>query len=100
MSPSDCPGQVCCTEVPLTGGSPPNCTNGTVTSSCKPASACPTKLGGFTCSGTEQLPLCTTKADCASDPGNNLCCTFTQDGGGTLSFCGNSLVTLGGGTCM
>jgi len=100
MVPSDCPGQVCCATIPITGGQVPNCTTGTLTASCKAASACPTNLGGLSCSGTEQVQLCNAASDCTNaGAGNNLCCTFTNDAG-SLSFCASSLVgNLGGGTC-
>ena len=100
MVPGDCPGQVCCAEIPITGGTVPNCTTGGLTASCKAATACPTMLGGFPCMGNEQVQLCAAAADCAgAGLGNNLCCTFTQDGG-SLSFCASQLIgNLGGGTC-
>ncbi len=97
---SDCPGQACCASIPITGGALPRCTTGTVTATCKAAVSCPTTLG-LSCSGTEQVQLCTTANDCKSaGTGNDLCCTFTNDSG-SLSFCASQLIgNLANGKCM
>jgi hypothetical protein len=78
----------------------PNCTNGTLTAVCKAASACPTMLGGLTCSGSEQVQICNSASDCTNaGTGYNKCCTFANDAG-SLSFCASQLIgNLGGGTC-
>ncbi len=101
MTPSDCPGEACCATIPITGGSVPNCTTGTLTAVCKAKSACPTQLAGFSCSGTEQVQICSAPSDCTNaGSGNTLCCTFTNDAG-SLSFCANGIIGgVGGGKCM
>lgn len=97
--PAECPpSNVCCETIPLTGGSIPNCTTGTVTSACKAPGACATSLGTG-CSGTQTVRLCTKNADC-TEPGDNLCCTFGDDAG-AQTFCANGFVAgFGGGKCM
>jgi len=100
MTVTDCPGQSCCATIPITGGTVPNCTSGTLTAVCKPAASCPTHLGSLSCSGSEQVQLCISASDCTNaGAGNTLCCTFTNDAG-ALSFCASQLIgNLGGGTC-
>ena len=100
-SPADCPQStpVCCANIPITGGTIPNCTNGTPSVACSTNAACPINLG-TTCSGTETLQLCAKTADCANAGANNECCTF-GNGNGALTFCASALVAgLGGGTCQ
>lgn len=55
----------------------------------------------FSCSGTQQVQLCTSAADCTNaGNGNNMCCTFSGGDGGSLSFCASSFIgSTGGGTC-
>jgi hypothetical protein len=98
--PTDCTGgDVCCGTIPITGGTAPNCTSGMITSVCQPPSHCITQLGS-TCMGTQTVRICTTNADCL-EKGANLCCTFSGDDGGSLTFCANGLIAgFGGGKCM
>jgi hypothetical protein len=98
-SPAGCPAKdVCCGTIPITGGTVPNCTTGTITTVCTAASACTTSLGAA-CSGTQTVRLCTTKADC-TETADNLCCTFGDPDSGSLSFCANGFVAaFGGGKC-
>jgi hypothetical protein len=99
-SPAGCMnGDVCCGTIPITGGTAPNCTTGTITTVCKAATGCKTNLGS-TCTGVQTVRLCTTNTDCA-ESADNKCCTFGSDDGGTLSFCANGLIgAFGGGKCM
>jgi hypothetical protein len=100
-APSDCTGgEICCGRIPITGGTAPNCTTGTIVTRCVAASACGTVLG-TTCSGVQTVRLCNTSSDCTESMYNQ-CCTFggSADAGG-LTFCADTLVsTFGGGTCM
>jgi hypothetical protein len=100
-SPAGCPASnVCCGTIPITGGTPPACTTGTISIVCAPASSCATSLGS-TCTGTQKVRLCTKNADCTEST-DNLCCTFGGgSAGGTLSFCANTLIAVfGSGKCM
>lgn len=100
-STSDCGGggQVCCGTIPLTGGSPPNCTSGGVTVSCTSGSSCPTTLGS-SCSGQQIVRLCRQNSDC-TESSYGQCCTFPGQNGASLSFCANSLIaTFANATCM
>lgn len=97
--PAECPASdVCCETIPLTGGSIPNCTTGTVSAVCAAPAACATALGTG-CTGTQTVRLCTKNADC-TEKGDNQCCTFGSDAG-AQAFCANGLVAaFGGGKCM
>lgn len=100
-SPAGCTtsGDVCCGTIPITGGTAPNCTTGTIVTVCKAATSCKTSLGS-TCTGVQTVRLCTSNADCTESADKN-CCTFGSDDGGTLSFCANGLIgAFGGGKCM
>lgn len=102
QKPGDCNdggmGNVCCATVVLGNGNPPNCPVNNVTTACKAANMCQTKLA-LQCSTTEQFRACTKNADCTEQTYNK-CCTFMQ-GMNTFSVClNNQLAMLGNGTCQ
>ncbi len=100
LAPSDCDaGDVCCGDLTLTG-TQQNCKISSATTSCKTSQACPTNVTGqVTCTGTDQVRLCTQNTDC-TEVNNNKCCTFKQGDAG-VSFCLNQQeANLGGGTCL
>jgi hypothetical protein len=78
---------VCCTEVPLDGGTSPACNVVTVTSSCEAPTACPSRLSptATECSGVNQFRVCSKPSDC-TEANFTACCTFTE-GAMTMSFC-------------
>jgi hypothetical protein len=99
--PDECGGStpVCCGVYAGNGtGSVPNCGIATLGTSCTSAAQCPTHLES-NCSDTTKVHICHVTAECAGDPTNNKCCTFTS-GAASLSFCIDSFTaSLGGGVC-
>jgi len=86
---------ICCGTVVLNGGTPPNCTASSITSSCKAQCA---SAFVSNCSGTETVQLCAQGSDC-TDPTYDKCCTFTS-GNESLTFCATqSMANLSGATC-
>jgi hypothetical protein len=74
----------CCGVEVLDGGSSPNCSIAQLGASCQ--ASCPFQNASG-CSGTDQVVLCHTSADCANVPnGYNNCCEFMQNNA-TLTFC-------------
>ncbi len=96
---------MCCAQIPITGGSLPNCTNGTLTVSCLSQGACPSNVQ-FACTAgsTEVVHLCQSASDCANEPdGYTQCCSFSgsgSGGSGALQFCATSVIALGASSCM
>jgi hypothetical protein len=92
---------VCCGTIPVTGGTAPNCTTGTIVTDCKAGSACATSLPtSAVCTGTQTVRLCTTNADC-KEANYSKCCTFGDVDAGGISFCANNLIGLfGSGKCQ
>jgi len=98
--PSACTADapVCCGSIPITGGTAPNCTTGTLSSSCATTTACPTKLS-FACTGAEQVHLCAANADC-SEASYPLCCNFGSSAS-PLFFCtSDAIAGVTGATCV
>jgi hypothetical protein len=101
LSPADCDGgNVCCGDIALSG-TVQNCTFSSVTTDCKSANSCPTSvLASISCTGTDQVRLCTQNADCTEQQYNK-CCTVKQGDAGGVSICLNTqLAGQVGGTCQ
>jgi hypothetical protein len=99
--PDECGGAtpVCCgKDVPNGTGTFPQCNPASVSTLCSSAAACQTNLPQ-SCNETATVVICHVKADCAADPTNNKCCTFTSNGA-ELTFCiDGTTAALGGATC-
>ncbi len=97
--PSGCSGgQVCCGNIPITGGTAPSCTTGVPTSSCTTSAACPTTLAAG-CAGAEQVHFCTQNADCTESAYPD-CCGFGS-GAGSIYFClSSALAKITKATCV
>ncbi len=100
--PDECVGTntpICCgVETTNGSGNYPQCNPATLGTSCTTAANCPTHLG-TSCTDTTTVVLCHVMSDCAGDPTNNQCCTFTS-GGASLTFCIDSVTAgLGGAQC-
>lgn len=97
--PADCMGNnVCCLDVALGAGQPPNCAVNSASTSCKSAQQCTTQIA-FTCNAMERLRACAQNTDC-TEQAYNKCCSFMLNMK-SYSFCANNqLAQLAGGTCM
>lgn len=85
--PSGCDGGICCADLVLGAGQPPNCPISSLASACK--TTCTTKLA-FSCSVTETVRFCAKPADC-TEPGFPKCCDF-QQGNQKVTFCASNAV--------
>jgi hypothetical protein len=97
--PDECSGAtpVCCgVNVPNGMGKFPNCGSSAIGTSCTSVANCPTHLG-TTCTDTSKVVICHASSDC-TDATNNKCCTFNSNGA-TLTFCTDSLTSLGATSC-
>ena len=80
---------LCCADLKIGAGQPPNCPFQSVTSQCR--AQCTTQIT-FACPGTDKVRLCRASADCASDVQNPKCCEFNQ-GGQAARFCASTQVS-------
>jgi hypothetical protein len=98
-------GQVCCGKLVLTGGgSAPNCTASSLTSSCMTTAQCGTEGAPGGCGGgTYTVHLCTSKADCAGlASGDTNCCSCGSISGNQnpVHMCISGLASFLCGHCL
>jgi hypothetical protein len=85
-SPSGCDGGAyCCGTIALSGGTPPDCNVGSITTACQ--TQCTTMLP-FDCNSNDVVRFCSQPSDC-TEQAYNKCCTF-QTGGQSTTFCANA----------
>ena len=98
--PEDCTNgaaKYCCGTLQTSAGTPPSCPILGVSTECR--ATCTTNIA-LQCPGTTTLRQCHKTADCADDPQNDKCCTFTS-GGQSSTFCTSALAaSTGGGQCL
>jgi hypothetical protein len=100
--PEDCMpnAKYCCAKIDIGPGNPPNCPVNSASANC--AASCPATFL-LMCPAMDQVRLCHQTADCADDPNNGNCCTYSPPGGASVEFCASAFVAAGikmaGGTC-
>ena len=96
--PQQCTGgtPICCADLKIGPGQPPQCPFQSVTSQC--TAACTTQIV-FSCPGTDKVRLCHASADCASDVANPTCCEF-NGGGQKATFCASAQVAQFAAQCF